>query len=127
MCQDDITQVLIDYDDSHLCFFRPSSLTYKLLLYNIHFYLYSMMHIADRFNDSTVVSYHIRSSTQIQPSVIIEVKDGDYKRLRSAGQVDTIRTGYIIGYRGCASNPSQVCYIFHNDVRIYIIQTQSCC
>ena len=84
-----------------------------------------MMHIADRFTDSTVVSYHIRSNTQIQPSVIIEVKDGDYKRLRSTGRVDAIRRGYIIGYRGCVSNPSQVCYIFHYDVSMYIIQTQS--
>ena len=83
------------------------------------------MHIADRFTDSTDVSYHIRSSTQIQPSVIIEIKDGDFKRLRNRGQVDSSRRGYIIGYRGCVSNPSQVCYIFHNDVsmHVYIIRT----
>ena len=85
-----------------------------------------MMHNTDRFTDSTVVSYHIRSNTQIQPSVIIEIKDGDYKSLRNTGRVHYSRKGYIIGYRGCVSNPSQVCYIFHNDVSMYIVQTQLC-
>ena len=75
----------------------------------------------DTFTDGTVLSYEISNTVQSQPSVKIVVEDGDYKELRDRGRVDSQRRGYIIGYRDCVSNPSEVCYIFHNDVSAYII------
>ena len=93
------------------------SLTLALL--SISFPLYYFF--ADTFTDSTVLSSEISNTVQSQPSVKIVVESGDYKELRGRGRVHTSRRGYIIGYRECVSNPSEVCYIFHNDVSAYII------
>ena len=82
----------------------------------LYHYPIEILYIADTFTDSTVLSYQIRNTIQSQPSIIIEVKDGDYKELRSTGVAHYNRRGYVIGYRECVSNPSEVCYIFHNDV-----------
>ena len=80
-----------------------------------------LYYIADTFTDDTVMLYEISNTAQSQPSVKIVVENGDYRRLRGSGKVDSERRGYIIGYRECVSNPSEVCYIFHNDVSAYII------
>ena len=79
-----------------------------------------LLYFTDIFIDSTVLSHRIRNTTQSQPSLILEVKGGDYKGLRGTGRVHYHRRGYIIGYRECVSNPSEVCYIFHNDVSNYV-------
>ena len=47
---------------------------------------------------------------------MFKVEGGNYHQLRDSGQVLHIRRGYIIGYRGCVSNPSRMYYIYHHDV-----------
>ena len=79
--------------------------------YNVHTFL-----LADSFTDSTVVSYNVRNAVQSQPSLLFKVEGGDYKDLRSRGRVLLSRGSYIIGYRECVSNPSQMYYISHPDV-----------
>ena len=76
---------------------------------------------ADIFTDSTDLSYEISNTVQSQPSVkITVVEDSEFKTLRSSGRVHYRKRGYIIGYRECVNNPSEVCYIFHHDVSTYI-------
>jgi hypothetical protein len=63
----------------------------------------------DVFSDSTNISYDIRNTDQYQPSFILTVEGGDLVDLGNW----VIKKGYVVGYRGCSSNPSQVCYIRH--------------
>ena len=91
----------------------------SLTLLSISFPLYYLF--ADIFTDSTDLSYEISNTVQSQPSVKIVVEDSEFKTLRSSGRVHYRKRGYIIGYRECVNNPSEVCYIFHHDVSTYII------
>ena len=71
--------------------------------------LFSHLTSADVFSDSTNISYNIRNTDQYQPSFILTVEGGDLVDLGNW----VIKKGYLVGYRGCSSNPSQVCYIRH--------------
>ena len=59
---------------------------------------------ADILNDPTNVSYNIRNTDQYQPSLLLTVEDGIDLEVKSG-------KGYVVGYKGCGSNPTKVCYI----------------
>ena len=60
----------------------------------------------DTFSHPTNVSYDVRSTDQYQPSLLLTVEDG----------VDLgtmLGKGYVVGYKGCSSDPTKVCYIIN--------------
>ena len=66
--------------------------------------------------DESFYSYTINDTRKFQPSITLEVNSTAFRNNNGATVVDA--EGYVIGYKDCSSNSTQVCYLYISTVSL---------